>query len=73
MIAEPLGLFRIFGAAETLGEFEEFLLLALLGLYSVLNELHQHPVGTEPAVPSPSCERAGDGPWQGNALPNDLI
>src|ERR1700737_1759873 len=48
-VAETLCFLWVGSVAEKLGKFEKLLLLALLSLDPVLDEFHQHPVGTKPA------------------------
>src|ERR1035438_902719 len=73
LIAQASDFFRVGGTPEALGQFEEFLLFALLRLHPALDEFHQHPVGAHSALFRQGASLGGDVRRQANALPYRLV
>lgn len=73
LIAETLGFRGVGGAAESLSQFEEFLLLALLGFDAVFDELNEHAVGADPAVFRQTPDLGGGFSREGDALTDGLV
>src|SRR6266849_5976899 len=71
-IAETLGLPWIGSVTEAFGQFKKLLLLALFRLNAVLDELHQHTVGTQPAGLRQRANLSGDVRRKADALPYGL-
>ena len=72
LISQLLDLFRVAGGAEAFRQLEECFFFLLLGFDSLLDELHQHAIVTEIALPSQGLDLSGDLGRQSDTSPDML-
>ena len=72
-VAIPLNFIRITCRSEPFRQLEKRLLFLLLQLDSILDKLHQHPVGAEPPPPCQTSNLLSHLCWRSYALTNRFI
>src|SRR5579864_7700439 len=70
LVSQLLDLFRVAGGAEAFRQLEECFLFLLLGFDSLLDELHQHAIVAESALPGQGLDLSGDLGRQAYASPD---